>query len=179
VKCVALYHVPCSLILLLILQDELEQEIERLNEKLRKASSKRSGKSSSGPNAGDTSPAATAAPSPLKHNSSLSNGSASLAQISKTNGTATVAAPAVANGDEPVCEICEKPGHDIFSCDLLREDYGHHDASSDTKLDEHVADTLGHDGEVEEGEGELDIWCEECEGHGHRADQCPYAEDVF
>lgn len=24
----------------------------------------------------------------------------------------------------PLCEICERPGHDIFSCDLLREDYG-------------------------------------------------------
>lgn len=95
--------------------------------------------------------------------------------------------------EEPLCEICERPGHDIFSCDLLREDYGHVDGARRDN-DEDDDDTVSFKrnpnnipsstssalsvgaGEAEE---ELDVWCEECEGHGHRADECPYAGDVF
>lgn len=99
---------------------------------------------------------------------------------------AQLALPSPSEG--PLCEICERPGHDIFSCDLLREDYGHvdgarrdHDEDDDDtvsfkkNLNPPPSSTVGA-GEAEE---ELDVWCEECEGHGHRADECPYAGDVF
>ncbi|KAF5381174.1 hypothetical protein D9757_009442 [Collybiopsis confluens] len=154
-------------------EDELEQEVERLNEKLRKASSKRSGKSSFGPLAGDISVTlSSAANTPSKHHPSVSNGSSgptSIVHITNPNGAASPTS-AVADGSEPVCEICEKPGHDIFSCDLLREDYEH----SQPNGNGHAVSDVGAGSEEE-----LDVWCEECEGHGHRADQCPYAEDVF
>jgi CAP-Gly domain-containing linker protein 1 len=48
-----------------------------------------------------------------------------------------------------VCEICERPGHDIFNCDLLKEDIpvgASRSASSD-------------------------IVCEDCETPGHRASE--------
>ncbi|KAJ3983192.1 hypothetical protein F5890DRAFT_1524709 [Lentinula detonsa] len=157
-------------------EDELEQEIERLNEKLRKANAKRSGKSSSGPStAGDVSSSSTAhvaAPTSSKHTNSSSIGSTSI----KSNGFEESSSSEGGAGEEPVCEICEKPGHDIFSCDLLREDYGHRDmmSSSDNITSHSVTGDEGGD-----AEGDLDIWCEECEGHGHRAEECPYAGDVF
>lgn len=100
----------------------------------------------------------------------------------------------------PLCEICERPGHDIFSCDLLREDYG--TGSGDAGANSAPLDADGEDENTvsfsshvrhptpppssksktpgEDGpEEELDVWCEECEGHGHRAEECPYAGDVF
>ncbi|KAJ3859230.1 hypothetical protein EV359DRAFT_68339 [Lentinula novae-zelandiae] len=156
-------------------EDELEQEIERLNDKLRKANAKRSGKSSTGPTNGDVSlnsPAHEPEPS-SRHTNSSSISSASI----KSNGLGTNSSSEGAAEEEPICEICEKPGHDIFSCDLLREDYGHRDSinlSSDNATSHTVAGSGG--GAVEE---DLDVWCEECEGHGHRAEECPYAGDVF
>ncbi|KAJ3772684.1 hypothetical protein FB446DRAFT_643080 [Lentinula raphanica] len=129
-------------------EDELEQEIERLNEKLRKANAKRSGKSSTGPTTGDSS----------------SNSSAHV-DSSSSDGV---------GGGEPVCEICEKPGHDIFSCDLLREDYGQQNPISSSSIGNNPSHTAALDSDES-----LDVWCEECEGHGHRAEECPYAGDVF
>ncbi|KAJ3821508.1 hypothetical protein F5880DRAFT_1485975 [Lentinula raphanica] len=129
-------------------EDELEQEIERLNEKLRKANAKRSGKSSTGPTTGDSS----------------SNSSAHV-DSSSSDGV---------GGGEPVCEICEKPGHDIFSCDLLREDYGQQNPISSSSIGNNPSHTAALDSDEN-----LDVWCEECEGHGHRAEECPYAGDVF
>ncbi|KAJ6499418.1 hypothetical protein C8R45DRAFT_982319 [Mycena sanguinolenta] len=58
---------------------------------------------------------------------------------------------------EGVCEICEKPGHDIFSCSLLS------------------AGTLTDDRNPSDSE----LVCEDCEGHGHVAADCPNALDVF
>ncbi|KAG5643612.1 hypothetical protein DXG03_000620 [Asterophora parasitica] len=54
-----------------------------------------------------------------------------------------------------VCEICEREGHDIFSCDVLNK----------------------------EGPARLrsveDLYCEDCESHGHSAADCPHSLDVF
>ncbi|KAJ7594052.1 hypothetical protein C8J56DRAFT_925889 [Mycena floridula] len=61
---------------------------------------------------------------------------------------------------EAVCEICERPGHDIFTCDLLQDD-----ASTSSRTTSQRAST--------------DLFCEECEGHGHAAADCPHSLDVF
>ncbi|KAJ7703320.1 hypothetical protein B0H17DRAFT_1042700 [Mycena rosella] len=58
--------------------------------------------------------------------------------------------------NEGVCEICEKPGHDIFSCSLLG------------------AGTS--DGGTSPGS---ELFCEDCESHGHVAADCPHSLDVF
>lgn len=59
---------------------------------------------------------------------------------------------------EGVCEICEKPGHDIFSCSLLGTGI---ETSSDG---------------VSSG---TELFCEDCESHGHVAANCPHSLDVF
>ncbi|KAG6868926.1 hypothetical protein C0993_007700 [Termitomyces sp. T159_Od127] len=51
--------------------------------------------------------------------------------------------------EEGVCEICERPGHDIFGCDVLNKG------------------------------AEAELFCEDCESHGHRASDCPHSLDVF
>ncbi|KAF7376043.1 hypothetical protein MSAN_00019100 [Mycena sanguinolenta] len=58
---------------------------------------------------------------------------------------------------EGVCEICEKPGHDIFTCSLL---------SAGTPTDDRNS-------------SDSELFCEDCEGHGHVAADCPNALDVF
>jgi CAP-Gly domain-containing linker protein 1 len=58
-----------------------------------------------------------------------------------------------------VCEICEQPGHDIFTCDLLRGS---------------AAPTAGgRDAPPSE------LYCEDCENYGHVAVDCPHSMDVF
>lgn len=52
---------------------------------------------------------------------------------------------------EGVCEICERPGHDIFGCDVLNK-------GADTRAE---------------------LFCEDCESHGHIASDCPHSLDVF
>ncbi|KAJ6475245.1 hypothetical protein C8R47DRAFT_1142759 [Mycena vitilis] len=59
------------------------------------------------------------------------------------------------NDNEGVCEICEKPGHDIFTCSLL---------SAGTS-DDQASDS--------------ELFCEDCESHGHVAADCPHSLDVF
>lgn len=56
-----------------------------------------------------------------------------------------------------VCEICERPGHDIFSCNLLKAE---------------VPDTNN-------ARLSLDLYCEDCESHGHGAPDCPHSLEVF
>ncbi|KAJ3713095.1 hypothetical protein C8R42DRAFT_780117 [Lentinula raphanica] len=154
-------------------EDELEQEIERLNEKLRKANAKRSGKSSTGPTTGDSSSNSSAhvlAPTSSQPATTSSHDSGSI----KSNGLSDSSSSDGVGGGEPVCEICEKPGHDIFSCDLLREDYGQQNPISSSSIGNNPSHTAALDSDEN-----LDVWCEECEGHGHRAEECPYAGDVF
>lgn len=55
-----------------------------------------------------------------------------------------------------VCEICERPGHDIFSCNLLKAE---------------VPNTKS--GQL------LDLFCADCESHGHAAQDCPHSLEVF
>ncbi|KAF9021695.1 hypothetical protein BDZ89DRAFT_1071242 [Hymenopellis radicata] len=59
---------------------------------------------------------------------------------------------------EIVCEICERPGHDIFNCDLLKEGTSTPSASLN---------------------GKDDLFCEDCEGYGHVSADCPHSLDVF
>lgn len=59
-----------------------------------------------------------------------------------------------------VCEICERPGHDIFNCDLLKSD-----------------GSSGIDGGG--GAGKDELFCEDCEERGHTAATCPHSLDVF
>jgi len=61
------------------------------------------------------------------------------------------------NGREEVCEICERPGHDIFTCDLLKG--GERTTGSDSSKG--------------------DLFCEDCEERGHTAANCPHSLDVF
>lgn len=71
----------------------------------------------------------------------------------------------------------------------MREDYGHHagaitshhdqggEGEEDNTISLRKHASLSSSAGAEEEE--LDIWCEECEGHGHRTEECPYAGDVF
>ena len=56
-----------------------------------------------------------------------------------------------------VCEICERPGHDIFNCSLLKED---------------VRVPSG----IQSGK---EPFCEDCESPGHTTTDCPHSLDVF
>jgi CAP-Gly domain-containing linker protein 1 len=56
-----------------------------------------------------------------------------------------------------VCEICERPGHDIFSCNLLKAEVLNTNNSGPS----------------------LDLFCADCESHGHAALDCPHSLEVF
>ena len=58
-----------------------------------------------------------------------------------------------------VCEICEQPGHDIFTCDLLRGGAAPATGGKDVPPSE--------------------LYCEDCENYGHVAVDCPHSMDVF
>lgn len=61
-----------------------------------------------------------------------------------------------------MCEICERPGHDIFTCDLLKDD----GSSARPKP-------------AGAGARTSELYCEDCEGTGHVAADCPHSLDVF
>lgn len=110
-------------------EDELEQEIEQLKEKLARVEKKSSKR-------------ANQAMSLLSTDS--------LDSMSDANqGPLT--------GD--VCEICEQPGHDIFTCDLLRGSPAPTPGGKDSPPSE--------------------LYCEDCENYGHVAADCPHSMDVF
>lgn len=78
---------------------------------------------------------------------------------------------------EDVCEICERPGHDIFSCEMLGG------TTSPTLM---MSRITGSDDPAPLGasvvtpeDDVLDVFCEDCEGHGHVAADCPHSLDVF
>ncbi|EFI28199.1 CAP-Gly domain-containing protein [Coprinopsis cinerea okayama7 len=62
----------------------------------------------------------------------------------------------VGNSGSQVCEICERPGHDIFNCDLLKDDMPTTPSTTSSEL-----------------------VCADCETPGHTASECPYSQDVF
>lgn len=66
------------------------------------------------------------------------------------------------NSDRPnkatdVCEICERPGHDIFNCNLLKEEVRVPSTGIDTKK----------------------LFCQDCDSTGHATADCPHSLDVF
>jgi hypothetical protein len=64
-----------------------------------------------------------------------------------------------------ICEICEMPGHDIFTCSLLEDPKGSSNGLS-------VAhQPLNGDSNI--------MFCEDCDSHGHTASDCPHSLDVF
>ncbi|KZT72034.1 hypothetical protein DAEQUDRAFT_723192 [Daedalea quercina L-15889] len=113
-------------------EDELERELERLREKLAR-SQKKASKNSTEPPA--SSPSAS--------------------------GDSKIENVHVTEQSQNVCEICERPGHDIFSCDLLKTGVPSSECapSGATALEE--------------------LFCEDCEGRGHTAVNCPHSLDVF
>ena len=68
---------------------------------------------------------------------------------------------------EEVCEICERPGHDIFTCDLLKED-----AAPPSRMSSRTSMVSTQDDMSE-------VICEDCEERGHTAANCPHSLDVF
>ncbi len=110
-------------------QDELEQEVERLKEKLTKVK-----KSTKNDVESDV----------LRHQINAASTSSKTEDIQLVN--------------KSVCEICERPGHDIFTCDLLKEEMP---TSSNV------------------GQSSKDKFCSDCETWGHTSADCPHSQDVF
>ncbi|KAF8161019.1 hypothetical protein B0H34DRAFT_362735 [Crassisporium funariophilum] len=113
-------------------EDELEQEVERLKDKL--ARYKKTSKSS--------------------HEVLDGRHRLSSASTSTTSTESFVGARS-----EDVCEICERPGHDIFSCSMLKDDIGMNSRQVDKTS--------------------VEVFCEDCENPGHVAADCPHSLDVF
>ncbi|KAI5118934.1 hypothetical protein M0805_003758 [Coniferiporia weirii] len=159
-------------------KDELEREIERLKQKVAKGT--RAGKSSSDPPA--SAPASISAlitnPGPMSSRHASSN---STSTINASDASASSSGGGARNGaeSEEVCEICEQPGHDIFTCPLLK-------SGPDVLVDAHGSHahskSAPSESEAEFGAGpgsEADLFCEDCEGFGHLSASCPYSMDVF
>jgi hypothetical protein len=60
------------------------------------------------------------------------------------------------SSDSDVCELCDKPGHDMFNCDALPP------LRSNTSANDLA-----------------DMFCEDCDTHGHTTADCPHSMDVF
>ncbi|KAH7888798.1 hypothetical protein F5I97DRAFT_1855623 [Phlebopus sp. FC_14] len=65
---------------------------------------------------------------------------------------------------EAVCEICEQQGHDIFTCDLLKDSV----SGPPSRVSLHVGQS-----------GTSELFCVDCESYGHAASECPHSLDVF
>ncbi|CAL1706972.1 unnamed protein product [Somion occarium] len=117
-------------------EDELELEVEKLQERLARSQKK----SSKG------------LPDVDERSSTSIRSSTSTLRSDKSDESVVKSSAA----GEEVCEICERPGHDIFSCDLLKDD-----------------EPAG------KNEKAADLFCEDCEERGHTAANCPHSLDVF
>ncbi|KIK85026.1 hypothetical protein PAXRUDRAFT_35431 [Paxillus rubicundulus Ve08.2h10] len=117
-------------------KDELEQEVERLQEKLSRSKKSRN----------------SIEPGPEQRRAST----VSTVMSSDDHLRST--------SREDLCEICERPGHDIFTCDLLKGDAPA--VSSRGTLAPRKSDTS-------------ERYCVDCEGYGHVASDCPHSLDVF
>lgn len=91
-----------------------------------------------------------------KKTSKRGNQATGLVSANSFDSLADVSQGALA-GD--VCEICEQPGHDIFTCDLLRGGAAPAAGVKDAPPSE--------------------LYCEDCENYGHVAVDCPHSLDVF
>ena len=117
-------------------EDELEREIERLKDKLSR-SQKKSSKTDL----------------PLPDD-----------PTGRPPSVASTMSSTLGQNTEEVCEICERPGHDIFTCDLLKEGAAPPSAG-----------IMGGSSLHEDAE----LICEDCEERGHTAANCPHSLDVF
>jgi len=111
-------------------EDDLEREIERLRGKLSRAGSKKSSKTDGAEK--EKEKKEMKAPPPL---------------ITTTENDASAV----------LCEICEQPGHDLFSCPILKD----------------------NDSSAAEPSASSKEYCEDCESYGHTAANCPHSLDVF
>ncbi|KAF9458432.1 hypothetical protein BDZ94DRAFT_1292002 [Collybia nuda] len=91
-----------------------------------------------------------------RHKKSSKNSGDALESHGKNNGLTNTTKSNTPR--EEVCEICERLGHDIFNCDLLKGD------TKQTHESVRVAS---------------DLFCEDCESYGHVAADCPHSLDVF
>ncbi|KAI0027613.1 hypothetical protein K488DRAFT_81051 [Vararia minispora EC-137] len=110
-------------------QDELEQEIERLKDRLSRTSRKFS------KNASEVGVSRSREDPPSSASTERS--------MSRLD----------------VCEICEQPGHDIFTCDILK--------GSTIPASSFSGPTASS------------TYCEDCDSYGHTAADCPHSTDVF
>ncbi|KAL4078456.1 hypothetical protein V8B97DRAFT_2021512 [Scleroderma yunnanense] len=116
-------------------KDELEQEIEHLKEKLSRG----------------------------KKKDSLEPGGSLQRKLSIASTLASSDEELRSVPSDDICEICEQPGHDIFTCDLLKD--GAPKQSSKNKF---TAVRISSE-----------QFCVDCEGYGHVASDCPHSLDVF
>ncbi|KAK0491766.1 hypothetical protein EDD18DRAFT_1416070, partial [Armillaria luteobubalina] len=68
-----------------------------------------------------------------------------------------------------VCEICEQPGNDIFSCDFLKRN-----APSPAPINS-IGSALNGNGNA----ADKSLFCEDCESYGHLPVDFPRPMDVF
>lgn len=104
-------------------QDDLEREIERLRGKLSRAESKKSSKMDGAEKEKQQDREKGPLPPPI-----------------------TTTAPLESDGSAITCEICEQPGHDLFSCPILKDD--------DSSAAKPIASSPKE-------------YCEDCESYGH------------
>ncbi|KAK0199385.1 hypothetical protein DFS33DRAFT_1268680 [Desarmillaria ectypa] len=94
-----------------------------------------------------------------KSSSSKINDTSSIRRVPSTSSLASLDANAV------VCEICERPGHDIFTCDLLKGDAPAPINGTRSSMNGNAVDKS--------------LFCEDCESYGHLPMDCPHSMDVF
>lgn len=136
------------------LQDELEREVEKYKEKAARASRKASKNSSE----------SVLSMAPSSH-SAMSNGHTQ-SQSGASSTTVHV------ESDADACEVCAQPGHDIFTCPILRDEkpvshsgMGHTPSSSTATAKNSTAPSK--------------LFCDDCENYGHVSADCPHSMDVF
>ncbi|KAK0479184.1 hypothetical protein IW261DRAFT_166460 [Armillaria novae-zelandiae] len=95
-----------------------------------------------------------------KKSSSASSKLSDTSSIRRVPSTSSLAS----HGADIVCEICERPGHDIFSCDLLKGD-----APAPAPIN----------GTLNGKATDKSLFCEDCESYGHLPVDCPHSMDVF
>ncbi|KAH8118910.1 hypothetical protein DFH11DRAFT_1561792 [Phellopilus nigrolimitatus] len=137
-------------------EDELESEVERLKQKVSK---------------GRPSKSSTELSVPDQHSHHSSSNSTSTINgsehISATPANAMSTSRDPMPSESEVCEICERPGHDIFTCDLLKDGSEPTISPASTSVPKNPKGT------------DSDLFCEDCESHGHLAANCPHSLDVF
>ncbi|KAK0499220.1 hypothetical protein EDD18DRAFT_1350645 [Armillaria luteobubalina] len=101
----------------------------------------------------------------------LAKKSSSSSKLSDTSSIRRVPSTSslASQGASVVCEICERPGHDIFSCDLLKGD-----APSPAPING-TGSALNGNGNA----ADKSLFCEDCESYGHLPVDCPHSMDVF